>query len=73
MTRDERYISMALELAEKALKEGEIPVGAVVVCGDTVVGRGYNRTGESALSTAHAEIIAIEEANGIIGDRKSVV
>ena len=59
---EQRFMREALALAEQAAGIGEIPVGCVVVRGDAVVGRGYNRreTGRSAL--AHAEILAIEEA-----------
>lgn len=56
------YMLMALELAREAAAEGEVPVGCVIVRGETVVGRGRNRreTGKNAL--AHAEIEAINDA-----------
>lgn len=59
---DERFMRLALELAKEAAAEGEVPVGAVVVRGDTVVGVGRNRreTGKNALW--HAEIEAIHRA-----------
>ena len=59
---DQYFMDLALELARQAAEEGEVPVGCVIVRGDTVVGRGRNRreTGKSAL--AHAEIEAIGEA-----------
>ena len=59
---DQYFMGLALELAKQAAEEGEVPVGCVIVRGDTVVGRGRNRreTGKSAL--AHAEIEAIGEA-----------
>lgn len=59
---DEQYMQQALALAREAAAEGEVPVGCVIVRGDTIVGRGRNRreTGKSAL--AHAEIEAINEA-----------
>lgn len=59
---DEIFMKEALTLAKAAADEGEVPVGAVVVLGDEIVGRGRNRreTGKNAL--AHAEIEAIDEA-----------
>ncbi len=56
------YMLMALDLAREAAAEGEVPVGCVIVRGETVVGRGRNRreTGKNAL--AHAEIEAINDA-----------
>ena len=59
---DEIFMKEALTLAKAAADEGEGPVGAVVVLGDEIVGRGRNRreTGKNAL--AHAEIEAIDEA-----------
>lgn len=56
------YMQEALALAKTASDEGEVPVGAVVVCDGEIVGRGRNRreTGKNAL--AHAEIEAIDEA-----------
>ncbi|MDB5035052.1 MAG: tRNA-specific adenosine deaminase [Chlorobi bacterium] len=53
---------LALAEAERAYEEGEVPVGAVVVKGDRVIGRGYNLTERMADPTAHAEIIAITAA-----------
>ena len=65
--RDERFMREALALARKAAAEGEVPVGAVVVRGDEIVGRGRNRreTGKTAL--AHAELEAIGEACRTLG------
>ena len=62
MTRDERFMEAALELARQAAEEGETPVGCVVTLGDEIVGRGRNcrETGKTALG--HAELIAIEDA-----------
>ena len=63
MTRDEKYLFEALKLAERALEEGEIPVGAIVVYKDKVIGDGINSTKTDNLSTGHAEIAAINAAN----------
>ena len=59
---DEKYMDEALLLAQEAAKEGEVPVGCVIVRGGQIVGRGRNRreTGKTALG--HAELEAIEEA-----------
>jgi tRNA(adenine34) deaminase len=52
----------ALRLAEKAFAAGEIPVGAVVVAGNRIVGRGYNQRETLKDPTAHAEMIALSSA-----------
>ena len=53
----------ALVQAKKALKKGEVPIGAVVVLGDKIIGRGYNQPITKKDPTAHAEIIALKEAS----------
>ena len=62
MDRDERFMLEALLEAEKAATSDEVPVGAVVVEGDKIIGRGHNRPVSSGDPTAHAEIVAIREA-----------
>lgn len=57
----------ALELADAAEAAGEAPVGALVVCGGEVVGRGANRPISSSDPTAHAEIVALREAARRLG------
>ncbi len=52
----------ALREAEKGLRENEVPVGAVVVCGDKIIGRGHNRPISTNDPTAHAEILALRKA-----------
>ena len=52
----------ALKSAKRALKEGEVPIGAVVVYEDKVVSRGYNRRTKLQLASAHAEMTAIDKA-----------
>jgi tRNA(adenine34) deaminase len=59
---DEFWMNEALVEAKKALEEKEIPVGAVVVAGDRIIGRGHNSTERLKDPTAHAEIIAISAA-----------
>ncbi|MGG7079454.1 nucleoside deaminase [Clostridium sardiniense] len=62
------YIDLALEEGKKALEIGEIPVGAVIVKDNKVIGKGYNLKESRKSIIAHAEIIAIEEACKTIGD-----
>ncbi len=68
MMLDEEYMLRALELAEKAYALGEIPVGAIVVSpsGD-IIGEGYNLREQLMSPTAHAEVIAIEQAAKALG------
>lgn len=60
--RDEYWMRHALQLAEKAAHAGEVPVGAVLVLADEVIGEGYNRPITQHDSTAHAEIVAMRHA-----------
>lgn len=64
---EEKYMELALALAEEAAREGEVPVGCVIVHDARVVGQGRNRreVGRSAL--AHAELEAIEQACATLG------
>jgi tRNA(adenine34) deaminase len=64
----EHFMLLALDLAARAFKEGETPVGAVVVQDGEVIGTGYNRVKALHDPTAHAEIIAIREAALNTGD-----
>jgi tRNA(adenine34) deaminase len=59
---DERYLERALALAEAAARQGEVPVGAVLVCDGAVIGEGWNRPISSSDPTAHAEIVALRAA-----------
>ncbi|WP_379070444.1 nucleoside deaminase [Mesorhizobium sp. UC22_110] len=56
------FMAVALKEAEAAAARGEVPVGAVVVQGNTIVAAAGNRTRELSDPTAHAEILAIREA-----------
>lgn len=62
MTRDEKYMLLAIEQAKKAAELGEVPVGAVVVYKDNVIATAYNRRENDKCATAHAELKAIELA-----------
>jgi tRNA(adenine34) deaminase len=57
----------ALAEARKALDEGEVPVGAVVVRDSMIVGRGHNQTERLQDATAHAEIVAVGAASSTLG------
>jgi tRNA(adenine34) deaminase len=65
---DEPYMKMALELAREAANAGEVPVGAVVVLGGNVIGRGRNSPISNSDPTAHAEILALREAAAALGN-----
>ena len=52
----------AIKAAQRGLREGEVPIGAVVVYEDKVVARGYNRRAKLQLASAHAEMMAIDKA-----------
>ncbi len=62
-------MNMALKEAIKAYEEDEIPVGAVIVYQDQIIGRGYNQSQRLKDSTAHAEMIAITSAQNKIGSK----
>lgn len=64
---DEFFMDQAIELAKEAAKEGEVPVGAVVVIDGRIVGRGRNRRETYKNALAHAEIEAINEACKTLG------
>lgn len=63
-----RHLALALELAAQAGLEGEIPVGAVVVRQGEVIGRGYNQPIGRRDPSAHAEIMAMRDAAGLLGN-----
>ncbi len=64
---DQYFMKQAYQLAQTAQKAGEIPVGAVVVTGNQVIGKGYNQTEQLKDSTAHAEMIALTSAFQFLG------
>ena len=65
---DEDFLREALELAREAERGGEVPVGAVVVIGGRVLGRGRNSPVSRSDPTAHAEILALREAAAATGN-----
>ena len=64
---DTEYMQIALQLAQEAAEMGEVPVGAVVVKDDAIIGRGLNRRETEGNSLAHAEIEAINQACDTLG------
>ena len=60
--RDRYFMLLAIEQARMAEEEGDIPVGAIVVFKDEVIGTGRNRRVQDSDPTAHAEIVALREA-----------
>jgi len=60
--KDEEYMRRALELAKRAQDEGEVPIGALVVSENRILGEGWNRPIAAADPTAHAEIEAMRAA-----------
>lgn len=66
---DQDYMQEALAEAKAALREGEIPIGAVVVCKGRIIGRGHNMTERLGDPTAHAEMIAITAATEAVGGK----
>lgn len=68
-TDDERFMEQALEQARIAAGEGEIPVGAVIVCDGRIIGRGHNMTEALNDVTAHAEMQAITAATQTLGGK----
>ena len=66
---DERYMMLALEEAKIAALEDEVPVGVVIVKDGEVIVREHNRIESLGLSSAHAELIAIEKAEKLLGTK----
>jgi tRNA(adenine34) deaminase len=65
---DERCMKMALEEAEQAGQEGEVPVGAILVKGDQVLAKDHNRCIELNDPTAHAEVLVLRKAGEVLGN-----
>ncbi len=63
-----RFMYAALQEAEKAIEDNEVPVGAVVVKDNKIIGRGYNQVVRLRDATAHAEMIALTAASNYIGE-----
>jgi tRNA(adenine34) deaminase len=65
---DGEYMRRALELAQRAQDEGEVPIGALVVLDDEIIGEGWNRPIAARDPTAHAEIQAMRAAAAKVGN-----
>jgi tRNA(adenine34) deaminase len=63
----DRWMRFALDLAQQAYEEGEVPVGAVIVHQEQIIGTGYNQREQLHDPTAHAEMIAITQAAESLG------
>ena len=66
---DRRWMRLALQEAERAAEHGEVPIGAVVVRGNQIVGRGHNQVERLSDPTAHAEMLAISAACATLGTK----
>jgi tRNA(adenine34) deaminase len=65
---DTEYMRRALELATQAAARGEVPVGALIVQGERVIGEGFNQPISLKDPTAHAEVLALRAAAATLGD-----
>ena len=65
----EFYMSLALKEAQYALKEDEVPIGAIIVARNQIVGKGYNQVERLKDVTAHAEILAITAASNFFQNK----
>ncbi|MCC7467202.1 MAG: nucleoside deaminase [Saprospiraceae bacterium] len=66
---DEYFMKQALVEAQKAFEEGEVPVGAVIVCEGRIIARAHNQTEMLTDVTAHAEILALTAASSYLGSK----
>ena len=69
LEKDEKYMRLALEEAKLALEADEVPIGAIIVAGGRIVGRGHNLVETLTDVTAHAEIQTITAASSTIGGK----
>ncbi len=66
---DEFFMKEALKEAQKAFEKDEVPIGAIIVCNNTIIARAHNMTEELNDTTAHAEMIAITAAENYLGSK----
>ena len=66
---DEYFMQQALFLAQEAFEVGEVPIGAVIVSQNRIIGKGYNQTERLMDPTAHAEMLAITAACNYLGSK----
>ena len=62
MNDDEKYMEIALNLAKKCIKHGDVPVGCVIVKNNKIIAKSFNKRNKKNNALAHAEIIAIDKA-----------
>ena len=67
LLNDEYWMRLALKEATQAYKDDEVPIGAVIVCNNKIIAKGYNQTERLNDVTAHAEMIAITAAANYLG------
>ena len=70
MVSDELWMEEALREAQRAASVGEVPVGAIVLCEEKIIGRGRNRNLTDNDPTAHAEIVALRQAAAAVGNHR---
>jgi tRNA(adenine34) deaminase len=68
LSSDQYFMGEALRQARKALAAEEVPIGAVVVRGEQIVGRAWNQVETLKDATAHAEMLALTQAESVVGD-----
>ncbi|HEY1047655.1 MAG TPA: nucleoside deaminase [Bacteroidia bacterium] len=66
---DTVFMQKALEQAARAFEEDEVPIGAIVIYKDRIIGKGYNQTEKLRDVTAHAEMLAITAASASLGNK----
>ena len=69
MNDDEKYMRLALQEAQEALRRDEVPIGCVIVCEGRIIGRGHNLTETLQDVTAHAEMQAVTAATQTLGGK----
>lgn len=69
MNDDEKYMRLALQEAQEALRRDEVPIGCVIVCEGRIIGRGHNLTETLQDVTAHAEMQAVTAAAQTLGGK----
>lgn len=67
---DELWMEEAIRCAQRAFVAGEVPIGAVVVCQNEIVGRGWNSNLTNSDPTAHAEMMALRDAGKNVGNHR---
>ena len=68
MEKDEKYMKEAIKQAKKAVLNGDVPIGCVIVRDEKIIARGYNKRNARKTTLAHAELIEIEKASKKVGD-----